>query len=323
MFRISVERLLPLMPSDHIYVVTNARYVEAMREQVSEIPPENFIAEPSGKNTAPAALLAAITIHKRDPDGTLALLTADHHIAYPDRFREVLRAAAVLADDGLIVTLGISPSMPATGFGYIERGAHLRKIDGFDGFKSAGFTEKPDTRKAMQFLRSGRYSWNSGMFIWKATTALAAFAEHQPALYEALSALVTHIDSPDYPAALEATWATIPSIQLDTGVMERADNIAVIPVDIGWSDVGSWDALFDVLSLDDDGNGFKGSAPARIVIDTKNTLVYSDKLTVTLGIDDIVVVETPDVLMICHRSRAQDIKQVVEALRAADHRDYL
>jgi len=323
MFRVSVERLAPLFPPERIYVVTGERFAEKMKADAPNIPAQNFLIEPEGRNTAPAAALAVTVIHKRDPNATIAILTADHHITYKDRFQNVLKTAYTIAQDDFIVTLGISPSMPATGFGYIQRGDLIRDIDGFQCFRSIKFTEKPNAQTARKFLRSGEYSWNSGMFIWRADLALAELKRQQLGIYDLMMAFQPAVDTPETDAKLAEIWTQIPKVQLDTGIMEGAVNIAVIPIDIGWSDVGSWDALFDILSLDVDGNGFKGSAPNRIVLDTKNTLVYSDKLTVTIGIDNLVVVDTPDVLMICHRDRAQEVRKVVELLRDMDQEAYL
>ncbi|MBK8025652.1 MAG: mannose-1-phosphate guanylyltransferase [Chloroflexi bacterium] len=323
MFHVSIERLAPLFPPDHVYVVTGERFAEMMMADASEIPRENFIVEPEGRNTGPAAALAVTTISKRDPEATVALLTSDHHIAYKERFRSVLASAHTVAQEGFIVTLGISPSMPSTGFGYIRRGELMREVDGFECYHSLNFTEKPDAQTARHFLRSGEYSWNSGMFIWRADLALSEFQRQQPAIYDLMMTYQQHVDSPDAQAKLVELWAQMPKIQLDTGVMEGAERIAVIPVDIGWSDVGSWDALFDVLDLDVDGNGFRGASPNRIVFDTRNSLVYSDKLTVTIGIEDLVVVDTDDVLMICHKDRAQDVRKVVDLLREMEQVDYL
>jgi mannose-1-phosphate guanylyltransferase len=323
MFRVSIERLAPLFTPEQIYVVTGRKYVDVMRADAPEIPPENFIVEPDGKNTAPAAALAVTVIQKRDPQATMALLTADHHIAYKDKFRRVLEAAYTLAQEDLIITLGISPSLPSTGFGYIRRGELLREIDGFACYRSLGFTEKPDTKTAAYFIRSGEYSWNSGMFIWRTDRALKEFAQHQSEIYRLMMELQPTVDTPDYDARLAEVWEQMPKVQIDAGMMEKSEHIAVIPVDIGWSDVGSWDALFDVLDLDTDGNGFRGSAPNRLVIDTKNTLVYSDKLTVTIGIEDLVIVDTQDVLMICRKDRTQDVRKVVDMLRDMKHETYL
>jgi mannose-1-phosphate guanylyltransferase len=323
MFCVSVERLAPLFTPEQIYVVTGDRFVEALCADAPQIPRANFLVEPSAKNTAAAAALAAAVIQARDPEATIVLLTSDHHITEKDKFRRVLEAAYILAQDDYIVTLGISPSIPATGFGYIRRGEMLSEINDFIGYKSLGFTEKPDTETAIRFIRSGEYSWNSGMFIWRADRAMREFQQHQPELYEAMIELQPSVGTPEYEAKLAEVWERAPRLPIDTAVMEKTERMAVIPVDIGWSDVGSWDALFEVLDLDTDGNGFKGSSPSRLLIDTKNILVYSDKLTVAIGVEDLVVVETQDALMICKKNRTQDVKKVVDMLREMNHESYL
>jgi mannose-1-phosphate guanylyltransferase len=323
MFKVAVERLAPLFPPQNVYVVTGRAYVDALQADAPEIPAHNFIVEPYGKESGPAAALGVAFIHQRDPHATIALLTADHHIADKEAFRDVLSAAYEVAQQNCIVTLGISPSVPSTGFGYIQRGAKIGVFGGFKVYKSRGFTEKPDTQTAVRFIRSGDYSWNSGMFIWKTTKALAEIARQKPDWHSLLAQLAPSIDSPSYDDTLDRIWEQISKVSLDVAIMEGAHDMAVIPVDIGWSDVGSWDALFEVLDLDESGNGFKGASPDRIIVDTKNTLVYSDKLTVTIGIEDVIVIETKDVLMICHRQRTQDVKAIVQRLRDGNYDDYL
>jgi mannose-1-phosphate guanylyltransferase len=318
MFRVSVERLAPLFPPENIYIVTGRRYIDALRADAPEIPPENFIAEPSARNSGPAAALGLTVIRQRDPDAVVAILTADHHIAYKDRFRSVLHAAYDVARQGKIVTLGISPSFPSTGFGYIRRGEVLGDFGGFEAYESRGFAEKPNLETAVQFLQSGDYSWNSGMFIWQAAQGLDEFRRQQPEMAAQFDALGAHVGSSGFDAALDAMWAQVTNISLDYAVMEGAQNMAVIPVDIGWSDVGAWDALFGVLECDTDGNCHKGHSDPPIMIDTKNTLVYADKLTVTIGVENLIVVDADDVLMICHRDHAQDVKKVVDHLRKAE-----
>lgn len=324
MFRTSVDRLAPLFTPDRIYVITGRKYLDALREQAPEIPTENFIIEPYARNTAPAAALGITVIQKRDPDATVAVLTADHHISKKDAFREVLAAAYRLAQKGYIVTLGISPSYPATGFGYIQQGEELEIDNGFTSYVSKGFTEKPNAVTATGFLASGDYSWNSGMFIWKASQAMAELQWQQPAMYAHFVELVPTVNTHEFEAKLEDIWREMPDLSIDYAVMEGAQNMAVIPVDIGWNDVGSWSALYDVLKLDKLGNGFKGPQTDRpVMLDTKNTLVYSDKLTVTIGIENIIVVETADALLICHKDRTQDVKEVVNHLLTTKNYKYL
>ena len=322
MFRSSVERLAPLFPPERILVVTGAAYVDAMRADTPEIPAANYIAEPFGLDSGPAAALGVAVIQQRDPQATVVLLTADHFIADKPRFRAVLEAGAKLAATGPIVTLGISPSFPAISFGYIRRGAPLGDSDGFAAFKSAGFTEKPDYDLAVEFVASGEYSWNSGMFIWTCETAMRELERQQPALHAAMCALQPAVDTPEFTAALDATWKQLRRISLDYAVMEGAERMAVIPVDIGWSDVGSWDAIYDLLPADEDGNILKGNG-TRLAVDTHHTLVYSDKLTVTIGVDDLIIVDTPDALLICRRDRAQDVRTIVTQLKERGASEYL
>jgi mannose-1-phosphate guanylyltransferase len=219
--------------------------------------------------------------------------------------------------------LGLSPTFPATGFGYIKQGDKLAQINGFQAYHSLGFTEKPDEQTAASFIASGDYTWNSGMFIWKAETALNEFKRQQPEMYAQFADISAAVDSEHFEDTLESTWDNIRKISLDFAVMEHAENIVVIPVDIGWNDVGSWGALYEVVKLDKNGNHFRGKSQVNVIIDTRNTLVYSDKLTVTIGIEDIVIVETPDALLLCHKDRTQDVKEVVNKLLTNKNYKYL
>ncbi len=330
MFRVSVERLSPLFAPDHIYIVTGRDYLEAQRAEVPQIPPENFILEPYGKDNGPATLLGVSTIYQRDPQATIAFLTVDHHIADKSQFRSVLGAAYQLAQQDYITTLGISPSFPSTGFGYIQRGDLLAEFDGFRCFVSRGFREKPDEAAAAAFIASGDYSWNSGMFIFRAQTALAEFERQQPDMYALFTTLRAVMGTADYPATLEQTWETVKRISIDYAIMQGAQRVAVIPVDIGWNDVGSWSALYEVLELDKLGNVLKVKSNAQseeepIMIDTHNTLVYNNtgRLIVTIGVGDLVVVDMDDVLLLCHKDQTQVVKQVVNQLQQRNKGEYL
>lgn len=324
MFRTSVLRLLPMFAPDHILVVTGQHYVEALCAEAPEIPVENFIVEPSARNTAPAVGLAITVIQNRDPNATVAILTADHHIGKPQAFREVLQTAYKLAEENHIVTLGISPTFPSTAFGYIRQGEELHRENGFTCYVSRGFTEKPNIVTATKFLASGQYSWNAGMFIWKAQRALQEFEKQQPVMFSKFRQLAPAVGTDRFEETLRAIWETMPNTSIDFAIMEAAEDMVVIPVDIGWSDVGSWDALFDILNLDKFGNCHKGTGPDRVILDTHNSLVYcGDKLAVTIGVENIVIVDTDDVLLVCHKNRTQDVKDVVNHLRQNGHDDYL
>lgn len=324
MFKVTVDRLAPLFTPDRIYVVTGQNYVETMQKDAPDIPKENFIVEPYGRDTAPATGLGMAVIHKRDPEAVVAMLTADHHIGKKEVFRDVLEKAGQIAQNDHIVTLGISPSHPATGFGYIKQGEEVKKIGDYTCYHVEEFTEKPNEVTATAFIASGKYSWNSGMFIWKTTKAMAEFERQQPAMHTLLfGELQSTIDTSQYNEKLNAIWEKLEKISVDFAIMEGAQQMAVIPIDIGWSDVGSWASLYEVLSLDSDGNGFKGNAPERITIDTENTLVFSDRLTVTIGLEDIIIIDTKDALLICRKDKSQSVREVVNHLKSHNLDEYL
>lgn len=324
MFKTSINRIKDVFAPEETFVVTGRDYARELQAEVPHIPSENFILEPYAKNTAPALALGLAHIQSRDPEATVAILTADHHIAERDRFCDVLEVAHDVAQDDKIVTLGIAPSHPATGYGYIEQGPVLEKRDKLTVYESARFTEKPDIVRATQFVASGKYTWNSGMFIWKVRHAMSDLERYQPAMYAMCTYLQSAADSPDYQRKLEDIWETMPRLSIDFAIMEKADNIAVIPIDIGWSDVGSWASLYHILPQDNFGNCIKGEATDnRVILDTRDTLVYSDRLTVAIGVESMVVVDTDDVLLICHKDRTQDVKQVVNYLKDNGSEEYL
>jgi mannose-1-phosphate guanylyltransferase len=324
MFQTSLKRIESVFNYENIYVVTTEQYAKQLQNDSPEVPVQNYILEPYGKNTASALGLALAYIHTKNPDATVAILTADHHIAQPEKFCHLLESAYEVAQDGKIVTLGISPSFPSTGFGYIEQGAELGTTNEFKYYECKRFTEKPDIIRATRFIASNKYSWNSGMFIWKVSDALHDFERYQPAMYALLIYLQTIFDKPDYQEKLIDIWEKMPKLSIDFAIMEKADNIAVIPVDIGWSDVGSWASLYDILPQDKFGNCMKGDATDNpVILDTKNTLVYSNRLTVTIGVEDIVVVDTDDVILVCHKDRTQEVKDVVNYLKDNKNEEYL
>ncbi|MCE7946316.1 MAG: mannose-1-phosphate guanyltransferase [Chloroflexi bacterium CFX4] len=315
MFQVTVERLHDLIPPQRIFVVTGEEMAAALHESTPNVPLENFIIEPFGRDSGPAAGLGVFHIAQRDPKAVIAILSADHHIANEEAFVQSLRAAAEYAAQGYIVTLGIQPSYPATGFGYIERGEQLGTAHGFTLYRSVRFAEKPDEATAGVFLSKGTYSWNAGMFIMTATRAKQEFARQQPAMYALLERAVAQ------PAELPAVWEQIQKISLDYAIMEGAQNVAVIPVQIGWSDVGTWSTLFEVLSRDEDDNAVRGGEHIRI--DTRSTLIVSDRLVVTIGVSNLVIVDTGDVLLVCDKERAQDVREVVKQLKAQGKDDHL
>ncbi len=314
MFRVSVTRLVPLFPIERIFVVTGASQVDDLKADVPELPAENFIIEPFGQDSGPAAGLGVAHIQSINPEAIIAILTADHHIDDVDGFRNALAAACEVAKQDYIVTLGIKPTFPSTGFGYIQRAEQLTTVNGLVVYHSAGFKEKPDDATARHFYDSGLYAWNSGMFIWKAAQAMREFEKHAPQIYQNLSQIQAGFGKDTYLQTINAVWQDMPKISLDFAVMEKAEKVAMIPVNIGWNDVGSWAAVHEILASNVADNIQMGTTE-HIGIDSKGTLVNSKRLVVTIGLDDLVVIDTDDVLLICPRDRAQDVRQAVQHLK--------
>lgn len=321
MFQVTATRLQPLIPLERVHIVTNALMAEIFQEQVPTIPRQNYIVEPSAKDNGPAVALALTHIHAQDPEAVVAILTADHHIGKVDAFLQTLQAAQDVAGHGYIVTLGIQPTFASTGFGYIERGEMLGQMWGLEVFKATRFTEKPKLEIAKAWLANGQHSWNSGMFVLSCKIGLAEFKRQQPEFAAALAELAPTIGTSDYDTTLARAWAIAPKKSIDYAIMEHAEKVAVIPVDIGWSDIGSWASLMEVMGVDDAGNVVVGD---HIGIDTANSLIRGNgRLIATLGVKDLVVVDTPDALFICPMDRVQDVKNIVEQLKAKNRLDVL
>ncbi len=313
MLQQTVDRIRPLVRPERIYIATGAAYVNLVAEQLPDVPRENILAEPSGRGTAPCIGWAALYLRRRDPDAVMAVLSADHRIERVDRFREVLGAGAALARQGYLVTLGITPTEPSTGYGYIRRCEPLAAGSAHAPYRVAGFVEKPNAERARAYLASGDYLWNAGMFVWRADRILDELRRHSPGVAQPLELIATGIGTPDERATLERAWATIENVAIDVAVMERTTHAAVIPADLGWSDVGDWAALADILPRDAIGNVVLGQ---HVGIDTRDTLIYGNgRVIATIGLENFVIVDTHDVLMICPRDRVQDVKALVAQVR--------
>ncbi len=320
MFQHAVDRLAPLFTPDRIYVGTNAETADLLRPQAPDIPAENFIVEPSGRDSGPAAGLAAAHLLRRDVDATMVMLTADHFIVDTAQFRAALAAAGEVAAGGTIVTLGIKPSAPDTRFGYLELGSAQHIVDGFRVYECAGFREKPDYMTAQGFFEDGRHVWNSGMFIWRADRLLSEFERQLPESYEALVRIKSALGTTHATRVLETEWLRMRRVSIDYGVMENAKDVSVIPVEIGWSDIGSWGALLDVLPPDADGNVAGGSLLSH---GSSGCYVRSERTVAVIGMEDVIIVDTPDVLLVCPRSRAEEVRELVKRLEAEGQISYL
>ena len=325
LFQMAVDRLRGLLPAERILVVTGTDQAGLLREQAPDLPESSFVLEPAPRGTAAVAGLAGLIIQQRSPGAVMACLTADHSIAHPDRLLAALQAAHALALEGDLVTLGISPTYAATGYGYIERGEPRGMFAGYPAFRVRSFKEKPAAEIAQAYLTDGQHYWNSGMFVWRVDRLREEIASHMPALEAVLRAVASKLKATSDPAVYAGDWSALPAQTIDYGLMEHAAGVSVIPADdLGWCDIGGWDRLFEILSSDADGNLVLG-AGKPLMIDTQGTLVYGDvaeRLVVTLGVEDLVVVDSGDVLLVCSRARAEEVRRVVDLLASGGRAEY-
>jgi mannose-1-phosphate guanylyltransferase len=305
----TVDRLKPLVDPERILIVTERSHAEDLRAQLPELPASSIVVEPTRRGTAAALLLAALHVRERAPQATWASLHSDAFITDDDEFRRTLAAAleAAMAGEHLVTT-GIQPRFAATDYGYIQRGEQLREVRGFPVYRVVRFVEKPDQRTAEEYVARGDYFWNPGVFVWKNSTLLDAFHAHQPEIYATLTSVPLDRIDEVYPRARRET--------IDVGIMERAANVATIPARFAWSDIGSWAELWELSAQDGDRNVPLG--PGRVLTsDSRGNLVFADSRTVALvGVQDLVVVETADAVFVCPRGRAQDVRMIVQRLRA-------
>ncbi|HEX7556745.1 MAG TPA: mannose-1-phosphate guanylyltransferase [Leptolinea sp.] len=312
MFQHATDRLAPLFKPENIFVVTREDQSKLLSSQVPSLPFSNFINEPLGRGTAHAIGLAAVHLRRKDPDAVMAVLTADHFITKSEHFRHVLEVAFQIANNGHLVTLGIKPASPSTGFGYIQQGRRITEVSEFPAFQVERFTEKPDIKVAQQMMENGGYSWNSGMFIWRVDRILEEFQKQMPSFYAQLLEIDTVLGTLDYKEVLNRVWQQITNQTIDYGVMEKASDVVIIPIDIGWTDVGSWASMAELFPQDKNGNIFIGP---NLEIDTRDTLVFGEKrLVATIGVQDLVIVDTEDALLICAKDRVQDVREIVKRL---------
>jgi mannose-1-phosphate guanylyltransferase len=312
----TVARLPPLATPERTYVVCGPRHAAAARRMLPALPKDNFIVEPCARNTAPCVGLAAMHVASRDARGVIAMLPADHHIARPEAFRDAVGAAARLAEGGSIATIGIRPSRPETGYGYLKVGPRIAaggKAKKLQAHRVERFVEKPDVVTAARYLADGGYLWNSGIFVFRSDVILEEIHRAMPVLGEQLDAIQRSIGTAAYDRTLRRVFPDCPSISIDYGVMEKSHRIAVVPADFGWSDVGSFAALPDVRPTDHLGNVAEGDA---LVIDGRNNVVLAGKKrpVAVIGLEGVVVVDAGDAILVCKRDRAQDVRKAVEEL---------
>lgn len=312
----TIERLLPMIPADRVIIITNQQQAAAIRELCPMLPAENIVAEPVGRDTAAAVGLALVLVRRRDPAATFAMLPADHVIHDSVAFRADLEKAFLAAEQGpLLVTLGIQPTEPATGFGYIHRGAPRAGVAGLHDV--ARFVEKPTLEVAEGYLATGEYLWNAGMFFWRVSVVAEAFAKHVPDLWVDLGKLETALAAgQSLEAVLAAIYPALKKISVDFALIEKATNVAVIPASFDWDDVGAWPAVTRHFPADSVGNVLRG---ATVVEQAEGNLVVSDAdhLVAVLGVNDLIVVHTPDATLVCPKDKAQEIKALLKRCESA------
>jgi mannose-1-phosphate guanylyltransferase len=320
--RTTYERTAPLVPPERTWVVTTANNAAVTRELLPELEPDHVLAEPEARDTAACAGYAALVVLQCDPDPVCAVLPADHVIGKEDRFRSALTAAAeVVAEDRGLLTFGIHPTRAETGYGYLEIGNEHRVVNGFPVHHLERFVEKPDLETARRYLESGDHLWNSGMFVWRAEEYLEEVGRQLPELAAGLERLAAALGAGDAAAASAEIYPTLARTSVDFGVMEGAKRAWTIPVDFPWSDVGAWPALAELVAPDQDGNAVRGRVVAAHGAD--NVLVSDGPVVAVAGVRDLVVVATPDAVLVVPKAEAQRVKQLVAELEARGWDDVL
>ncbi len=307
----TIKRYEGIIPYENTYVVTLASQQKVLNEVLLTcIPRENILIEPVGRNTAPCILYAAMRIFGKYGDAVMCVFPSDHYVANVEEFRNILNKAIVLAQEtNKLMTIGIKPTFPSTGYGYINFDLQSNNNGAYDVLE---FIEKPDFERAKEYLKSKNYLWNSGIFVWKISVILESFKRFLPRLYERAEEILSVAGTDQEQKTVEKVYPRLQSISIDYGIMERSNEVLVIPGDFGWSDIGSWDMLGAIFPPDDEGNIIKADF---VGIDTKNCIIYGNgKLIATIGLDNIIIVNTEDALLICPKERAQDVKKIVESI---------
>jgi mannose-1-phosphate guanylyltransferase len=325
----TVARLKPLIPAEHIWTVTNAEQAAAVRKQVPAAARKRVLTEPMGRNTAVAIGLAAIHVrHAARGDALMAVLPADHYISQPQKYREIVYAALDVArEPGRMVVLGIPPTRPETGFGYIERTDESIGVKGFPVYAVRRFTEKPELKLAQEYAATVNYHWNAGMFFWRVSTFLENLKRFLPKTHVALEKLAESIGTRSYERKLRAIYPKLENISVDYAVLEPATRldgpprVFVIPAEVGWSDIGSWAAVYQLLAKN---SGENVLASDGLTLDAEGNFLWSpSKFVAAIGVRDLIVVETPDALLICPRDRAQDVAKIVKRLEEQHRKSLL
>lgn len=322
MIQETVDRLDDLVDHDRIIVVVGESYAREIDKQLALVPTENILTEPEGKNTAPCIGLAAVHIRAREKNALMLVLPSDHLIKNATRFRKTLKAAAAVAQKAkTLVTIGIEPTFPETGYGYIRIGKKIETVRGEDVHKVVAFTEKPTQAVAKKFLKSGDYMWNSGMFVWPAETILDQIKKHLPDLHKGLMKIGASLGKDGEKKVLDKVYRSLEAESIDFGVMEKAEDVMLLKGNFGWNDIGSWAAMEQLWPKDKNGNFLDAEV---ISIESSGNIIHSTKkLVAVIGLTDIVIIETEDALLVCAKDRAPDVRRAVEELKERGLDDYI
>lgn len=322
LFKTAIDRLKGVFRTENIKIVTIEEQVDLLMKEASELTLDQFILEPFPKGTASVVGLAAVVLNDIDPDAVMAILTADHVINNLDEFHSLLEEGFELAMNGRLVTLGIEPEYPSTGYGYIKAG---KQLDGDRAFLVDQFVEKPNLETALEYIESGNYFWNSGMFIWRADRILEEISSLMPILRHTLLKIETALKKPEYHNLLVNYWAEITPQTIDYGIMEKAENVVMLKAsNLQWNDVGSWDSLVEILSADERSNVIK--AKNKLLLDCSNLVVLEGndkKIVSAINLENLVIIDTDDALLICRKGETQSVRRVIDELKRRNLNEYL
>lgn len=328
LLQMTYNRIAPILPKENILVITNIDHIEDVKSQLPEMPSENVIGEPKAKNTALAMGVAAAVVHHRNQNASVIYLAADHIYKDIAKFQDTaLNALEVSQLGDYIVAIGIKPTFAHTGLGYIKIGDQLEDLSSKKRFvfTGKGFKEKPDLATAQSFLASGQYLWNANLYCWKTETIFKSFEALAPKIKEALDEVMTGLSENELNSALHKIYGwDVEFDSIDYEVSEKAKNIIVLPGDFGWSDIGDWKIVYETENKDSDGNAIINKNVDSVTVDSRDNLIDSNgKMIAVVGLSNIVVIETDDAILVCHKDRSQDVKKVVEKLKQSDKKQYL
>jgi mannose-1-phosphate guanylyltransferase len=326
LLQISASRANKIVDWDKIIVVTNAKYLKDIKEQLPDVPAQNIIAEPDRRDTAMAMLVGSLFAKSLDPEAVIFNLASDHAIMDEEEFVKVMETSvAVAAQKKYLVTVGITPTAPTSALGYIKIGEEIERKNNLQVYKVTNFTEKPTIEKALEFIQTGKYYWNANNYVWSAETLIEAFQKYQPDILEA-SLHLSSLKPDEFHKALLKAYENVEKISIDYAISEKADNLVLIPGDFGWDDVGDWKVMHNLSHKDENGNAVikTDNSIEPVIINSSNNLIYSgERLIAVAGVEDLVVIDSKDITMIVPRSKSQEVKKIVEQLKQEKKKQYL